>query len=237
MGLRFSLLRAAKRKREPSSLERCGPIKAPFNFNASEIAAHSPEVTGRILLDSMRQRFGWRSFQGKRLLDFGCGVRFAQTIFNLEIPVARYLGIDVNDDAVRWLKDNFGDQRFSFAHLDMRNAMYNPNGRECPADALSFLGRATFDAACMFSVITHQAPDDAVRIFTMLRPYARRLYFTAFIDDGVADYAEKDPDKLRNMSTYSAAFLTRKLGEAGWSVRASYPPSLFQQTAFVCARS
>jgi SAM-dependent methyltransferase len=233
----FSLIRALNSRQEPSPLERSGPISAPFNFNAAKVAAYSPEVTGRIILNSMRHRLGWRSFRGKRLLDFGCGVRFAQTIFNLEIPVARYFGIDVNDDAIRWLKDNLGDQRFSFAHIDMRNAMYNPNGRECSPDALSFLGQATFDAACMFSVITHQAPDDAVRIFAMLHPYAPRLYFTAFIDDDVADYAEKDPDKLRNMSTYSAAFLTHKLHEAGWTVRASYPPSQLQQTAFVCVRS
>jgi hypothetical protein len=74
------LLHGKKNRCEPSLLERSGPIQAPSNFNNPPIAKFSPEVSGRILLNSMCQRLGWRSLAGKRLLDFGCGVRFAQTL-------------------------------------------------------------------------------------------------------------------------------------------------------------
>ena len=66
------------------------PIAPPFNLNAPDISQFAPEVTGRTLLSDMCARLGWSSLAGKRLLDFGCGVRFARTIVNRIWK--RYLG-------------------------------------------------------------------------------------------------------------------------------------------------
>src|ERR1700744_4044870 len=76
------------------ALESSGPIQPPFDFNSPGVAKFSPEVTGRILLKSLCRRLQWPSLAGRRLLDFGCGVRLASTLVNLEIAIARYVGID-----------------------------------------------------------------------------------------------------------------------------------------------
>jgi SAM-dependent methyltransferase len=234
----FHVLDASENEREPSQVEARGPVLPPFNFNHPDIAKYPPEVTGRLLLKSMCRRLGWPSLSGKRLLDFGCGVRFAATLINLEIEIGRYFGIDVNAAAVEWLKANITAPSFAFAHLDMQQAFYNPSGQVCAEDAVRVLtGDGMFDAACMFSVITHQAPDEAKRIFRMLHPCAPRLYFTALIDDAVTGYAEKASDQPGLYSAYSTAFLTRLLAEVGWTTEAIYPPWHFHQTVFVCSRS
>jgi len=219
----------------PSALETYGPISPPFDFNHTNVSQFSPEVTGRLLLKSMCARLGWPSTSGKRVLDFGCGVRLARTIFNLEIDIGLYVGVDTNNAPIAWLKENLSDPRFRFEHLDMHNALYNPDGRTFGPNALRDMDLGTFDAACMFSVITHQEPDDAELIFSMLRPCAARLYFTALIDDSVDGYVEKDPERPLLLSAYSTARIIQLLSRTGWRVDNMFPVSLhlFQQAAFV----
>src|SRR5579863_9413467 len=122
-----------------SELQSRGPILPPFNFNAPDVACYPAEVTGRMLLQSMCERLGWASLARKRILDFGCGVRFARTIFNLDVPVARYFGIDVNAEAISWLKANLPGGPFGFAHIDMRNALYNKGGADADPDLTALL--------------------------------------------------------------------------------------------------
>jgi hypothetical protein len=79
-------------------------IDPPFNFNHPNIAQYPPEVTGCHLLQSLCRRIGWTSFKGKRLLDFGCGVRFVRTIVNLGMDIGLYVGVDVDEKAIAWLQ-------------------------------------------------------------------------------------------------------------------------------------
>jgi 2-polyprenyl-3-methyl-5-hydroxy-6-metoxy-1,4-benzoquinol methylase len=88
---------------EPETLTRFTYIDPPFNFNHPNVAQYPAEVTGNYLLQSLRRRLGWTSFQGKRLLDFGCGVRFSRTIVNLGIDIGFYCGVDINEQAIAWL--------------------------------------------------------------------------------------------------------------------------------------
>src|SRR4029077_18792201 len=110
----------------PSPLEIHGPISPPFDFNHRDVSKFSPEVTGRLLLKSLCARLGWPSLAGKRLLDFGCGVRFARTIINLGMDIGLYAGGDVNGAAIEWLQSNVADERFSFTQIAVSNQMYNP---------------------------------------------------------------------------------------------------------------
>jgi GT2 family glycosyltransferase len=219
----------------PSVLPADWPISPPFDFNSPTISQIPPEVTGRTLLADMCARLGWSSLAGKRLLDYGCGVRLVRTIVNLEMEIGQYAGVDLNGEAIAWLKANVRDQRFRFEQLAMRNPMYNPAGAPVARAALTELGLSGYDAACMFSVITHQEPADAATIFAMLRPCAPRLYFTAFIDDAIDSHEDRDPSCRCHYSFYSTAFLTRLLAQSGWRVEVIFPPGRFQQTAFVCA--
>jgi SAM-dependent methyltransferase len=215
-------------------------IDPPFQFNSPEIAAYPVEVTGFHLLSSLRQRLGWNSLAGKRLLDFGCGVRFARTIHNLDIDIGSYTGIDVNAQAIAWLANNADDPRFRFEHFDMRNEMYNAGGETVEdRNVLQRRGFSEFDAACMFSVITHQAPADAQTIFALLYETVRargQLYFTAFTDDGVDQYREGDPALPCILSTYHPEYLRQLVSSAGWNVEEIYPKTNMQQTAFVCRK-
>ena len=104
-------------------------IDPPFNFNAAGVAKYPPEVTGSRLLNSMCRRLGWNSLAGKRLLDFGCGVRLARTIVNLGIEIDRYVGVDANKAPIDWLRAHVADSRFRFEWLDLANTMYNLHGR------------------------------------------------------------------------------------------------------------
>src|SRR5208282_1278184 len=97
-----------------SILQSRGPIAPPFYFNDANVSRHSPEMTGRIILNSMCARLGWPSLAGKRVLDFGCGVRMVRTIVNLELEIGFYAGIDVNAEAIAWLRQNVDDPWFLF---------------------------------------------------------------------------------------------------------------------------
>jgi SAM-dependent methyltransferase len=212
-------------------------IDPPFNFNNPDIAQYPAEVAGYRLLKSMADRLDWDSFRGRRLYDLGCGVRFARTIANLELDFDCYAGVDVNAGAIRWLQEHLSPPRFQFAHLDARNPLYNIDGVSLEGfTELPLRGR--YDAVCMFSVITHQAPDEAAKIFNLIRRSIEpeRLYFTALIDATVADYIEADPAEVRLLSTYHPDLVKALLDDAGWRIDAVYPPvALLQQTAFVCS--
>ncbi len=215
-------------------------IDPPFVFNAPTVSKFPTEVTGNYMLQTLCRRIGWTSLKGKRLLDFGCGVRFATTIINLGIEIELYAGVDVNKDAISWLRQNVDELRFRFEHLDMQSPMYNPGGLENLDEAeLVHLGLTDFDAASMFSVITHQSPPDAAKIFGMLYQCVSEggaLYFTAFTDEKIDDYKDLDPVNRCLCSVYNPKYLTEIVENSGWTVYAVFPPSKFQQTAFICRK-
>jgi hypothetical protein len=53
----------------------------------------------------------------------------------------------------------------------------------------------------------------------------------------VAGYAEGDPERPSNMSTYTTALIMDLLARTGWRVDAVHSAVRFQKTAFVCTRS
>lgn len=215
-----------------------GRIEPPFNFNSPLVASYPPEESGKALLDSMCENLGWPSLAGKRLLDFGCGVRFAQTIVNLGLEIGAYTGVDVNAEAIQWLRQNVTDQRLLFLHLNMKNQLYSPEGGSLVPGTLARLGLKDFDAACMFSVITHQKPGDAALIFSELAGCVRpggQLYFTGLINDAVAEYEEQDEQPCV-MSAYNPKFLSGLARDAGWIVERIIPRAKFHQPAFICRK-
>src|ERR1700744_1658892 len=109
---------ALRLRLSPKFLSMAAPaftfIDPPFDFNSQKYATIPPEVTGNFILRTAAHRLGFRSFSGKRLLDFGCGVRLARTIINLGLDVGFYAGADLNKDAIAWLSTHIRDSRFSF---------------------------------------------------------------------------------------------------------------------------
>lgn len=212
-------------------------VDPPFNRNAAAVAQYPPEVTGYHLLDSMRGRLGWASFEGRRLLDLGCGVRFARTIHNLNLPFSQYAGVDVDKEMISWLQAHLPRPRFRFEHLNARNRLYNPHGLELGPEALVEMGLEGYEATCMFSVITHQSPAEAQLTFAQVRrvmPAGGQLYFTALVDEGVESFSEADPNTPGMLSTYHTGHLVELVQSNGWGVVSIHPTGNLQQTAFAC---
>ena len=141
------------------------------------------------LIDHMCGHLDVFDLGGLDVLDFGCGVRFAQAIVNRQLPVERYVGVDVYREMIGFLSANVTDARLEFAHLDAHNALYNAHGLpfDDVTDTLSIAGQ--FDVICMFSVVTHLAPNDYVSVLRLLRRFVKptgRLFFTLFIDEETA---------------------------------------------------
>lgn len=215
-------------------------IEPPFNFNAPGVSKYAPEITGNILLKSLCLRLGWRDLSDKRLLDFGCGVRFARTIVNLGIKIKLYAGIDVNRAAINWLRAHVGQPNLKFYHFDVANIFYHPNGPARESAVFPTVdGYGEFDAVCMFSVITHQEPDEALFIFKLLHKAVGQngqMYFTAFLNESIADYAEGLPEVPGSNSRYNPFYLCGIVERAGWRVTDIYKPINFQQFGFCCQK-
>ncbi|MDO8839050.1 MAG: methyltransferase domain-containing protein [Parvibaculum sp.] len=212
---------------------------SPYNHNSAKVAALPVEVTGYVLLDTMIRRCGYKTFDGLRILDFGCGSRFGQTIWNLNLPVGLYLGIDQNDKAITWCRENLVAERMAFHRINMRNKGYNPKGEWPSPGYIVDLGHRNFDIASMFSVITHQQPDEADLVFRMLYEAVRpggKMYFTAFLDPATRDYREGDETKPGHMSTYNPDFLISIVEAAGWTLIEAHEPGPLNATAFICRR-
>lgn len=215
-------------------------IDSPLKFNHIALAEYPQEVMGFHLLEAMRKRLGWSSYENKVLLDLGCGVRFAQTIYNLNLEIGLYIGVDVQKRAIEWLSKNLIDPKLSFHHVDTPNLLYNPNGSaEAREDLLSSLDMPPADLACMFSVITHQEPDEAALTFRQLHKVTKEdssLYFTAFIDRKISRFKEQQEDRPGMLSTYNPDLLVSILSQTGWKVLRYYDATFLQQTAFICSR-
>jgi len=93
----------------------------------------------------------------------------------------------------------------------------------------------------MYSVITHQLPDDAAVIFSLLRKHVRddgRLFFSAAIEEGDFGYREQFPENPTALSVYSTDLMTQLIEAAGWrmlSFAPRVPGGLPNQETILCA--
>jgi SAM-dependent methyltransferase len=92
---------------------------------------------------------------GDRVLDVGAG-NGRQAIGLLELGISRYRGLDIVPGSVEWGNRAFAGQAdVHFDLLDVRNAMYNPNGSQEPAGAVFPYPDGSFDFAVAGSLYTH----------------------------------------------------------------------------------
>src|SRR5262245_5543676 len=104
-------------------------VPPEFNRNSSTVTAlMTPEQSGCWLLERMRQQIGVTGYADKKILDFGCGVRFSQALINTNFSVGQYVGVDVYRPMIDFLQNSVRDDRFSYIFVDSYHAMYNPAG-------------------------------------------------------------------------------------------------------------
>ena len=218
-------------------------LKVPESLNRNAKGVREmgdPADSGLLLINYMCARLGIDSLAALDVLDLGCGLRFTQSILNRNAPIGTYTGLEVDETVVDFLDANVTDPRLSYHHVDVLNRLYNPTGRRLDADAPSPLDDARFDLACMFSVITHQQPEEARPIFEFLRRHIKLdgwLFFSAFIHEDDVSYEERDPEAPGHMSSYSLPYMSKLLVDASWfvvSVADPQPNGVPIQTSFLC---
>ena len=197
--------------------------------------------TGKLLIEKSIEVAGLDSLADKNVLDIGCGTRFTSTIINRKIPIKQYTGIDVHKPVIDYLKTNVEpfDERFNYAHWDALNALYNENGTPFSGEAsLPIDKRNKFDLIWMFSVITHQAPEETVALFKVLKNYINSdgsMIFTAFIERNVENFVDVMKDKPLMMAQFDYDYMLALLNEAGWEVKSTHSPERqLHQFLFVC---
>jgi len=93
----------------------------------------------------------------------------------------------------------------------------------------------------MFSVITHQLPEDAEILFRIFRRCVRPhgwMFFSATIREMKGDYCEMIPDRPTAHSAYSAHFLRWLLERTGWRIMSQegkHHRGMPIQDSFLCA--
>jgi SAM-dependent methyltransferase len=201
-------------------------VPVRLNRNSPKVTAlMPPEESGRWLLERMRQRIGFDTYADKKLLDFGCGVRFSQAIINTRFKIGGYVGVDNCRELIEFLRGNVQDRRFAYHFLDARHPLYHPTGQALTSSTVLPVD-SDFDVAAMFSVITHQDPTDARHIFTILRRHVKgggHLFFTCFLDDGIDTFEDRSADQNGGMCFYNRSFLVSLVTDCGWSMVSSAP--------------
>lgn len=140
----------------------------------------------RYLLDMMCRQFAIEDFGAATLLDMGCGSKFSEALLGDDLPIGRYVGVDVYKDMIDFLSENVEDDRFEYHHFNAHNEMYNPQGELMTADSRLPLGDRQFDFICLFSVFTHLAPHDYGTMLKLLRRHIRpggKLLYSVFINE------------------------------------------------------
>ncbi|MDB5092033.1 MAG: hypothetical protein JWO85_134 [Candidatus Eremiobacteraeota bacterium] len=218
-------------------------LAVPDNLqrNTPTVAAVGHEHTGELLMKLVMRRLGIENLADVDILDVGCGVRFAQTIVNRNIAVKSYTGLEVFVPIVDFLNENLAshDPRFRFHHWNVHNAMYNRGGV-----ALSTFETLptteSFDLIWLFSVFTHLNPDDALAMLRLLRKPLRpngTLFFSAFIDDELTGFEDRDKENPLLLATYGRECMESLIESAGWRIDGSFErdQSNWIQHYFVCS--
>ena len=203
------------RERQPALV-----VPPKFNRNSRNVTSlMTPEESGYWLLERMRQRIGFDSYAEKKLLDFGCGVRFSQAIINRKVSVGRYVGVDNYYPLIKFLWRKVRDDRFEYVFFDVHHAIYNPGGIKLSTDSILPVAMNEFDVVCMFSVITHQDPNQSQNILSILRRHVAldgHLFFTCFLDNSIATFEDRSPERNGGRCFYNPTFLTQLVESCGW---------------------
>lgn len=146
--------------------------------------------------------------------------------------VGRYVGIDVNENNVRWCNKYIaGRHSFcEFYHVDMWNILYNPEGKIKLDDNFRLdFDDGTFDIVYLQSVLGNTL-DWEIRIFAneyfrLLKP-GGILFLTAFIEENVPDMTENPENYVmectfpQQIMRFEKAYFLKMFTDAGFQVDA-----------------
>jgi ubiquinone/menaquinone biosynthesis C-methylase UbiE len=121
-----------------------------------------------------------------RVLDVGCGIGRMARPLTKYLASGSYEGIDIVPEGIDWSRRVISERypNFRFQLADVRNLMYNPQGRFEAAEYQFPFGDGEFDFTCLTSVFTHMRKREMERylfeIARTLRP-GGRCFATYFL--------------------------------------------------------
>jgi len=141
---------------------------------------------------------------GHRVVEVGCGVgRDAIPLVEILGTGGAYVGVDVSGPSIEWCQRSIAaaHPNFSFHHLNVRSAFYNPGGTLGAREVTLPIGSGQVDRAILQSVFTHMFEADIVHYLRELRRVLRPggLIFASFfvLDDEALSLAERTGQGLR----------------------------------------
>jgi SAM-dependent methyltransferase len=170
-----------------------------------------------------------------RILDVGSGIgRVALPLTHYLSESGSYAGLEPVSSAVQWCTSNITptNPNFTFDHVDLHNAMYNPEGTVDPLTFRFPYEAASFDVVFLFSVFTHMQPDAVdhylAEIQRVLVPGGRLLASVFVMDiDGrqrvKAGKAHRPFKKAERIRPGSQSFWTDNLDLPESAI--AYPPA------------
>lgn len=107
-----------------------------------------------------------------RILDVGCGIgRKTLPLLHFLGEGGRYDGIDPSGFGIAWCDERITPRfpAFRFHRLDVRNRLYNPQGRIAPAEVRFPFEDVAFTLIVVNSVFTHMLPDEVAHYLGEIR--------------------------------------------------------------------
>lgn len=137
--------------------------------------------------------------KGGTVLDVGCGQgRLAIGLQRTAPPGVTYIGVDVDRSSIAWCSKHLSNQSYSFKHIDVENARYNPAGQQ-KLEAAPFrfdLPDGSIDLIYAYSVFSHM---ELKQIEVYLAEFKRVLkssgtiFLTTFIEENLKLPFEVNP--------------------------------------------
>jgi 2-polyprenyl-3-methyl-5-hydroxy-6-metoxy-1,4-benzoquinol methylase len=136
-----------------------GPAMLCYSIRRAEEPSHLTDPLKHYILGYVDER----EFEGKRLLDFGCGSGSSAVALASFLPRAEIIGVDL-------VEGNIPVARARARHYGVSNATFaiSPNATELPPDI------GTFDFIVLSAVYEHLLPEERVilmpKLWALLRP-------------------------------------------------------------------
>lgn len=164
------------------------------------------------------------------VLDIGCGVgRLAIGLKNTLPNIKQYYGVDISERAINWCRKYLqtSSLNYQFLLLDMKNDLYNRDGRDLNDGILLPFKNSEIDIIYLYSVFSHMKSMDIINYLKEFRRILNvdgKIFFTAFVEEGVEDEMENPKNYIMDWTMplhcvrFDRKYLERLIGQAGFKI-------------------
>ncbi len=170
--------------------------------------------------------------QSCTVLDIGCGVGRLAIGLKTELPnLKQYYGVDISKKSIAWCKKYLESSslNYKFILLDMKNDLYNKDGKELTEGILLPFKEKEIDIIYLYSVFSHMKTNDIVKYlkeFKRILNLNGKIFFTAFVEEDVENEMENPKNYIMEWSMplhcvrFNRRYLEGLLEQAGFKIYA-----------------